>query len=332
MSLYKQIFLDAFNFTRCHKALWIFGFFAILFSGSVEADLYYNFLNSQKNNLYNLGQMASTGIFNKEVWFNLPQQIFSADSSIGFLVFTFFGLSLAALFILTLSVGSQVLIIEQSNLLLNNPKAPLAKFSDLVLANFKDMRVIIAKAAFVNVLFKFFLIISFLLIALPIFLSSGLPNIIADFSYLLLFVVLTPIIILGSLYSRYLVISLVTNKNSLKQASCDAWSLISKSWLLSIEISLALFVFNILSVFITLTIISGLALLLWFFALAAQSFSYQAYVLVIALSYFILFLVFLLCNALLSTFSISVWTNLYLKLTKSSKNKPLQGLVGNFSK
>lgn len=331
MSLYKQIFFDALSVLKRYKKLWIFGFLALLFSGSIEADIYYNLINTEKNSVYDLVNRLSLGLFNRDNLFNLPNNIVSSASSAGSLWLTALLVIISILLILVISVASHIIVINQSANLIKSPKAQGASLKDLIFNYLPQVRNLVIKLSLANIIFKTFLMLAFFLISSPLLFSSKLPPTLIDFSYMLLFVVGLPIIILSSVYLRYLMINLTLNKNNFKVACLEAWSLLNKNRLLSLEFSLSLFVFNVLAIFLTLLIINGLSIILFFFALFAQNFSYQAYVLVIALSYIFMFSLFLIGNSLVSNFMISSWTGLYLQLTKKANNNSTQGLISSIS-
>lgn len=331
MPLYKKIFLDALLVLKRYKIIGIFGFFALIFGGSVEGDIYYNFINTDKNSIYDLANRLSSGLFNKENLLNLPNNLINSASSAGSLWLTALMVIVIIVIILVLSVASHMIVIERAGTIIKSPKANLSSLKDLFFNYLSQSRAAVIKLSLANIVFKLFLILSFFIISSPLLFSSGLSNIPADFSYLILFVLFLPIIILASVYLRYLMISLTLNKNSFKIAATDAWALLNKNRLLSLEFSISVFIFSILVIFLTLLIINGLSIILFFLALAAQNFSYQAYVIVVALSYLVMFTIFLLSNALVSAFMISAWTSLYLELSKKASNNSPKGFIGSIN-
>lgn len=329
MEIYKQIFLEAFNVVKKHKNLWLLGFFAILFSGSIEGDLYYGFLNNKSNPIYDVMQISSTGIFSKDILLNLQDSVLGNISSSFVLFVVFFVLITSLVVVLLISIGSQMIVISRAGEMMKNPKTPVIKLRELIPSGLKTIKTNLFTASLVNVLFKVMVFLIFALIMLPIFLTAGTPSVIADFWYLLLFVLLMPLTIILSLFVKYIVIGLVINKLKLRLAISNAWSIITKNWLISIETSFLLFLFNIVAIFFMLILISGLAIPLYYIAvLVQQLISPQFFVITLVLTYVILFIVFLLCNAIISTFSISVWTSLYLKLTKNNLNTTIKGFIG----
>lgn len=329
MSLYKQIFLDALSVLKRYRSLWIFGLLALLFGGSIEGDIYYNFINPEKNSVYDLATRLNNGLFNKESLLNLPGNIVSSATSAGSLWLTALIVLLVIAIVLLLSVASHLIIIEQSASLFKSPRATATSLKATMVEALPRLRHTILKLSLTNIIFKLFIILAFLLVGAPLLFNSQLSQIGSDFTYLLLFIFVMPVVILASVALRYLMIGMTLNKTSFNQALRDAWSLLQANHLLSLEFSIIAFIFSVLVIFLTLLIISGLSIILFFLALAAQNFSYQAYVIVIAASYIIMFAIFLLSNALVSGFTISAWTSLYLQLTKKAANSNNQGLLGS---
>jgi|GEM_PF-6623882 hypothetical protein len=329
MSFYKQLFQESIAIVWRYKPLWLCGFFAILFSGSVEGDLYYSFLSKTNNPIANIKQLAGSEFFNWGFFNHAIELIFSNFSSSLAIFGILLGILLIMLTIITLSVASQMLIIKKTLKSLSETKTMVKySFRELFIDDFSAIKGNLLKVVTLNIVFKIFIFVIFLVVTTPILINMDQPGVIANAFYVILLIILTPIAIVGSFYIRYAVIALSAGRSTLSEALSKAWQIIKYNWLLSIETSLMVFIINIVSIFFTLLIISGLYILIGYLALfMLQAMSEKMFVFMAGFGILILAVLYLAISAIVSSFGVVVWANLYQKILKNETRSRLNGFV-----
>lgn len=327
MSTYKQLFQESLAIVWRMKTLWILGFFAILFSGSVEGDLYFNFLTNSKNPIYDLVQISSTGVFNQDFLINFQNSFLKDVNSSSVMIFVFFGIVILLLLILVLSITSQLVIMKKTGDSLKLANIKNINIADLIINGVKEVKSGIFSAALLNIAFKIIVFIVFILITLPVMMSVDKPGLIYDLWYLLSFIILLPSTIIFSFFIRYATAGIAIHGLNLKEAISNSWRILKNNWLISVEVSFMVFLINIFSVFIILLILAAVIIPLWLIAMSVfEVFGPKLYVFSIGFSYLLLFFVYLTCSAILSTFNVVVWANMYQKLNKNN----ISGKIKNF--
>ncbi|MFA7365138.1 MAG: hypothetical protein WCZ12_02140, partial [Patescibacteria group bacterium] len=166
------------------------------------------------------------------------------------------------------------------------------------------------------------LLISLLLVMALIRESSTLTLI-----YGLLFILIIPVILIASFVFKYAIAYIVVDGKKFKDSLSAAWKLFKDNWLISVEIAITLFFINIAAMFIISTItflvlilLIGVAMTSSIFIIASQAFFWSVVVLAILLAMAIM----IIGSAIINTFQISSWTNLFMKIKDKQTSSKIE--------
>lgn len=307
MFSYRSILKKALKTSWRYKYLWFFGLFATLINPGGE----YQILNKTiKDGLYGhfsdtLQMLASTGIFSLKAMSNMFGLMKANPISALMSVIAIILILCVVGFLIWLAISSQGAIV-----------AKVQKIEEGKTEEKADFRADLQKGAhsFWPILgFNVFLTIAidaaFLFVSLPVLLM--ITNTVAfSIIYVILFIIFIPISISLSLIAKYAIGFSVIKKNNFIDSIKKSWNLFVKNWIISLEMAIALFSINVLASFAVLLIILIFPMPLFFVCLALGKITI-AWIVVL---FVIIFMV--LSGSFLTTFQISAWTDLFLKLNK----------------
>ncbi|MBU1148489.1 hypothetical protein KKI23_00185 [Patescibacteria group bacterium] len=325
MTIYRSIFVKAWEITRRYKFLWFFGFFAALLGNGGELEIIYQNIvrfTQQSNNLsflsdlYNAGRLEA--VFSQvSQYFNTDTPLTIANSILLLLVFV--------LFIWLIVIAQSVII----NKVYKQEKGEVVAFDE----SFRVGRHFFKKVFLVNLAAKVLVYGLFAIICGPLLyfylrgngISWGL-----SFSYILIsFIIFIPVGFVVAFIAKYATAFVVIKGLSVSQAMKEGWKLFVNNWLISIEMSVTLFIINV---------IAGLAFLVAFvlvavpFLLLAMIFYSAASAIGLNIITIIGSVVFLaalfLLGSIFSVFQFSAWTLLFMKL---NQGKVISKIVRIFS-
>jgi hypothetical protein len=311
MFKYRNILKQAWKNTWQHKYLWFFGLFAALLGNTGELEVIWRSLsnNFDQGIFAGLQSFASTGIFSFGIIANIGRLFVTDPFSIFMVLIVLLFLLIISIFLIWLSVTSQAVLVNNTANILNDKKH---SFSDGVAAGVKKFWPVLG----LNLVLRAAIYIILVLISLPIIssLASGSLNQ-GGLLFLISFIIFIPLAIILSFIVKYSIAYVVLKGRGFTEALSAGWRLFLDNWLVSIEMALILFAINFLVGFILLWL--ALILAVPFLFIAAILSKIAIFVNFWSIFLFILvpvFILIILAGAILSTFQIVAWTNLFIEL------------------
>ena len=310
MHFYRQILQQAWDHTKTHRWLWLFGLFAALIVGNGgEIDIYFNHLGTlteSKSFLSPSFWLSGAGV----QFVNLWQVILNlAGWQLGLAIF---GISILSLVVVWFIVTAQIALIYAAN---NSSKPEVLNFKNCIKAAQKYWWSIFV----LNVIQKVFIFGLLLVLAVP-WLAAFLQFRVScyEIMYLLFsFLILVPLAMLVSFLSKYTANYIITSNQRLLPALGSAWKLFRHNWLLSLEMASLIFTLNLLVSFSLLVVYiltsSPFIILSTVTGIAANSFS--GFLSFILIAYLILVILIVLLGAIFSAFQWSAWTMLFKEIS-----------------
>jgi hypothetical protein len=324
MTSYRDIIKQSWKISWKNKYLWFFGFFASIISFGAEFKVLSKSINQEQGikMLNDTLMFFKTGIFSKTALLNMIELIKTEPmSAIAILSIMIFIIAFA-LFFLWLATVSQISIINSVKNLVKGTKDETRIKKNIKKANKKFWPVLSMNIIIGIIINGVTLLISYLLVLSLIKESSVL-----NFVYALLFVLMIPLILIASFVFKYAIAYIVVEGKKFRKSLKDAWKLFKENWMISIEMAITLFFINIIAMFvisaITLLILMlfiGLAMTSSVFVASPQVLFWTLLVLAILIS----MAVMIIGGAIINTFQISSWTNLFLKIKDKKTNSKIE--------
>jgi len=307
MFSYRSILKKALKTSWHYKYLWFFGLFATLVNPGGE----YQILNKTiKEGLYGnfsgfFQSISSTGIFSLKALSNMlglmkANPISALMSVIAvILLLCLFG------FIVWLAISSQGAIVSKIQKIEEEKGGDKPDFRADLDKGSRSFWPIIG----FNVLLKIGINFVFFLVSLPVILM--LTNSLAfSILYVILFILFIPVAISLSLIAKYAIGFSVIKKTSFLDSLKKSWELFLNNWIVSLEMAIALFSINILASFAILIVILIFPMPLFFVCLAMGKITIAWIVVLLVIIFMVI------SGSFLTTFQISAWTDLFLKINK----------------
>ncbi len=324
MTPYREILKQAWKISWKNKILWFFGFFASLISFGAELKIFSRAF-SQESGLKiinNIGLFIKTGIFSKNALYNLSYLIKTEPWS-AILLFLILIVTLAiSLFFIWLATTSQISIIDAVKKINKEDKEKINIKDQIKKSKNKFWPVLGMNVLIWLIINGVTLLISLLLVVIIIQNKSSLLAI-----YGLLFIIFIPIILFLSFMIKYAIAYIVIDGKKISDALKSGWKLFKKNWLISIEMSITLFFINILAmaiisiiVFLIFLVLAGIAMTTAIFIFSSQAFFWG----LISIAILIAVVLVSLGSAIINTFQISAWTELFIKLKEEKTSSKLE--------
>jgi len=324
MTPYREILKRAWKISWKNKILWFFGFFASLISFGAELKIFSRAF-SQESGLKiinNIGLFIKTGIFSKNALYNLSYLIKTEPWS-AILLFLILIVTLAiSLFFIWLATTSQISIIDAVKKINKENKEKINIKEQIKKSKNKFWPVLGMNVLIWLIINGVTLLISLLLVVIIIQNKSSLLAI-----YGLLFIIFIPIILFLSFMIKYAIAYIVIDGKKTSDALKSGWELFKKNWLISIEMSITLFFINILAmaiisivVFLIFLVLAGIAMTTAIFIFSSQAFFWG----LISIAILIAVVLISLGSAIINTFQISAWTELFIKLKEEKTSSKLE--------
>ncbi len=319
MFSYRSILKQAWSISWNNKYLWFFGLFASLAvaGGSLE----YQFLTQGMTqgmidgSYQNLNGLLAMRDLLHNTWLGLAdlinQNFIVIINTLTILLLT---LTLISVFI-WLAISSQAALIDSvKKIIIPKKKINLASIRDGLTTGSQHFWSVLS----LNILIKILISFSFFIISLPLLFMVLSDNYSFVVAYIILFVILVPVAVSLSLIVKYAISCRVLENKSITKSLDAAWNLFKNNWLISLEIAIVLFVISFFSSLIIIISISILFLpLLWFGIVFSITW-------LIFLMIFLAIVVAALFGSLFTTFQITTWTSLYLKLKENKVRAKLE--------
>lgn len=310
MSLYRTILKRAWDNAWKHKYLWFFGLFAALLGNGGELELIFRNFNEQgQDSFFPAWQkFVATGIFSKNSLINISNLAHTEPFSLFIALSTLLVIVLLVLFVLWLTIVSQVAIVHNTAKIKHDKEHD---FKDGIMQGVKKFWPVLG----LNIIIKIIAGTLFFLVGLPIYFGIVKSALTINLIYILMFILFIPISLVLSFVIKYAIVYNVVKDQKFLDAIKSGWNLFQKNWLISVEMAILLFFINFMTGIAILIIFLILAVPLLFIILIFSEiaaiiniwfFIFSALILLVVMVVFV--------GSLLSTFQISAWTHLFIEL------------------
>lgn len=321
---YRPILKKAWDITMKFKSLWFLGFFAALISSGGEFELLSRIIFSPTANKGFIGEAFKgfqEGIQNNlpaggNIWSNLWSVITSAPVNIISAILVLVVAIIIALFVIWLTTVSQVGLIRNTDLATKNKKSTINEGIDAGVENFWPIFT-------VNVVYKFILLIIFVLLGQEIYLLVSMGNI-GTILHIILLVIFSIITVIISFIIRYQILYIILKKEKIIPALKSAWKLFITNWLLSLEMAFILFIIYMIIIYLTTFATSVLLAVPLVFATYSTQIPVLVLMALVLTAVVSIIAITILITALLSVFQWSAWVLLFNKM---STEKTLSKIV-----
>jgi len=323
MLSYRTILKQAWKISWKNKILWFFGFFASLISFSAEFKVISRSLNQEigLQTLNNIKLFLNTGIFSRNSWTNFIDLLKNDPKSIFFLLLVFILIIGISIFFAWLSTVSQIGIINSVKNIVNEKKEKLTIKNAIKNGNKKFWPVFLMNVMISLAINIIYLIMSFLFV-LVIIKNQATATIL----YGLVFIIFIALSLFLSFIIKYGIAYIVIEKEKFFTAIKRGWKLFFNNWLISVEMAIVLFFINILAI-ILISFLSYIVFFLFFgIALSTTLIASPAIIFwtILIIGILIILSIMVLGSAILNTFQISSWTDLFIKIKDEKKEAKLE--------
>ncbi len=312
MFSHRSILKQAWNNTLKYKYLWLFGLFATLTvaGGSWE----YNLINqSFSQNIIDGSYLQLEKLISLfEVVANFGVGLLSLFKSgfwsflSGLSVLIIIGMFLAI--IIWLAISSQGALINALKKILTSKKEVKISYRENITVGHKNFWPVLG----MNILIRLFIYFCFFLISIPLLVLA-----LKDFSllaiiYIILFVLFVPISTGFTLMIKYAISYQIFESEGFVKSIEKGYKLFRKNWLISLEMAVILFIVSFLAGLIFSFVISIFIIPLFITGLAMNAVWLSLFMVYLGIALLIIF------GAILSTFQISAWTQLFYELKQDN--------------
>lgn len=314
MFLYRDIFKQSLKVSLRYKHLWFFGLFATLIGGTGKYNMPFSRMSEDWNNNFfaSFANLAKDGELLQSIFINL--KLLFAQDIVSAYIYTVFGLIFVALFFFLtwLAVVSQVGLINNASEIFDKKSKVKPTIKKGISVGVKNFWPVLGLNLFINALIVFLAA----LIGLPLIFITPESSTFVSLLYLVLFIVFIPMALIFSFLLKYAVCFIVIKGDKFVDAIVRAWKLFLKNWLISVEMALMVFLFEIVFIMVLVLLILILAIPYLFFAFGVSYLISQNIFLM--LFYFGIFLSIMLIvwvGSFITCFKFTAWTNLFVHLT-----------------
>ena len=308
MFSHRSVLKNAWKNTLKYKYLWLFGFFATLTAAGGTWE--YNLLNQGFNQNIIIGSYAQLEkmIYLYQTITNFAGGVLSLFQN-GFWNFlnglTILIISALLLAIIVwLAISSQGALINALKKILTNKKETKISYRENITVGHKNFWQILG----MNLLIVFFIYFSFFIISLPLLILVLKDIYLLGLIYIVLFVLFVPISTGFALMMKYAISYQIFEELGFKKSIQKGYELFKKNWLISLEMAVILFIISFLAGLIFSLFISIFIVPLFITSLALSATWVSLLITTIGIILVIIF------GTILSTFQISVWTQLFYEL------------------
>lgn len=239
--LYRPVLKKAYEITKKFKSLWFFGLFAVLVSAGGEYEIIYRAIyNSDDGGLINAffvafknGWQEGLQLADGNFWSNLGQLVVTNPGGVAMTLFALLFIIVLTLFTIWLAVASQIALIKGCSLAGKNKKSSIADGFDYSNKNFWPIISVVA-------LLKISLFILFGILGWEIMLLVG-TGFFGLLLYIISFIVFILAVLVVSFLLKYQTFYILLKRQKFQAALISAWELFKNNWLISLEMSLVMF-------------------------------------------------------------------------------------------
>ncbi len=311
--LYRDLIRGAWEITWHHKGLWILGFFAALLGNGGAIDIIAR--ASQ--------DLAGAGPFSNLVdTFNASLMLFRIGTTGEQAAILLTGILIAAMtaLMIVLSISSAAGIMVAAKKAVSRRTVSLREALATGAEHFWPLFLvqIVGRA----------LVVLLLVMTASASLSAARATVTGNIAYLIVFVLFAFSVLIVAFLTNMTNAGVVLQSLSVSGALANAWRLLSKHWLVSLEMILLLFLLNITAVVGIVLAILVLAIPFFLLFLSASVLgSSLGFFVVLFLALVTVFALVAVVGSMLSTFQFSAWTLLYLRLSQRGAVSKLERIV-----
>jgi len=308
MSL-KKILKQSLITSWRYKYLWFFGLFAALLGSNNEFEILSGSLTGEIKQGYFLDyQQIIEKIFSRDTISGISKIITEDPLSLILLVVIGLVILTLFLFLVWLTIVSQAALVNNSSQIIKGKDHSFQAGTTSGINNFWPVFAL-------NIISKIVIFLTFGLLGLSVIVTNK-PI------YLITFIILIPIAVIFSFIIKYAVAYVVIYGSRLLDSFKSGWRLFVSYWIISIKMALLLFIITLLVGFILVIIIANLNTIFTFLTVVfAKSLPAVGFWLFVVIRSLFAFLLIILVGTFLTTWQITAWTNLFLKLVNGIGNK-----------
>lgn len=324
MTPYREILKRSWNISWKNKSLWFFGFFASIISFGAELKIFSKAFSQESGlkTINDIGLFIKTGIFSREALQNISHLMRTETSTMLLLSLYLLVILAMTIFFVWLATSSQISIIDAVKKIKKDEQQKISIKEQIKKSKSKFWPVLGMNALIWLIINGITLLISLLLVVILIQNKTYLTLL-----YGLLFIIFIPIILFISFVIKYAIAYIVIDGKKVSSALKNGWIMFKKNWLISIEMAITLFFINILAMlvvsfasFLIFILFSGIAVTTAIFVFSSQAFFWT----LIAIAIIIALVIIALSGAIVNTFQISAWTELFIKLKENKASSKLE--------
>jgi membrane-anchored glycerophosphoryl diester phosphodiesterase (GDPDase) len=324
MTPYREILKRSWNISWKNKSLWFFGFFASIISFGAELKIFSKAFSQESGlkTINDIGLFIKTGIFSREALQNISHLMRTETSTMLLLSLYLLVILAMTIFFIWLATSSQISIIDAVKKIKKDEQQKISIKEQIKKSKSKFWPVLGMNALIWLIINGITLLISLLLVVILIQNKTYLTLL-----YGLLFIIFIPIILFISFVIKYAIAYIVIDDKKVSSALKNGWIMFKKNWLISIEMAITLFFINILAMlvvsfasFLIFILFSGIAVTTAIFVFSSQAFFWT----LIAIAIIIALVIIALSGAIVNTFQISAWTELFIKLKENKASSKLE--------
>ncbi|NIA18391.1 MAG: hypothetical protein GWO79_00750 [Actinobacteria bacterium] len=320
MYLYRTILSRAWKTTWNHKYLWFFGLFAALLGGGGEYNVLLRGLagGAEQQIFPGFSRIAETGVFSGQTLANIGQIMRDDPLSLLALLMVFLVVLALIGFLIWLSIVSQAALVNNAARYLTNKTNKNLNFRTGIAAGKEKFWPVFG----LNLVVKFLIYLIFISVGFMVVSIAAWPV------YVVVFVIFIIIALALSFVIKYAVAYAVIEGRGFVESIREGWKLFIDNWLISLEMGFILFFINLLAGLALVLIVLTLTIPLTFLAVAVFKIAAIAgFWFVAVLASILLLGIIMLGGALLSTFQISSWTGLFVRLSNKGGTSKIVRIV-----
>lgn len=326
MFSHRAILKQALKISWKNKFLWVFGIFATLAIASGAYD-YQFFINSfQQSSLdgsiFTLGSILMTleaiGLFFTGLINLFTFDIITILSTLTVIIL----IAVLGIAFIWLTTTSQISLVSLSKKIINK-RGSIKPF--FFKDEFTEAHKHFWPILWLNILFVIASGILISILSLPIISILRSDSGLLSGVYVLIFLIFVPLAVALSLIVRYAIAYKVLEKENFFNSIAKAWKLFTKNWLISLEMGILLFLVSLIAHFVFLVLLSILIYPYLLFAISKGMAVLAIFLMFVSL------ILLALCSAFVTTFQITSWTGLFLKLQKTPVSARLEKFLGGLS-
>lgn len=331
MQLYRNIILESIKLAWRNKYLWFFGLFASFLASGGGYEIAVRTLNAQGGiSILDLQGFIDTRVFSFKGLENLI--LLAQDDFFSFLMIIIIFLVIVSLFIylVWMAIVCQAAIIDQAGEILKN------KARRLIASRKQTIRegISLGRKSFwpvlgFNALLKFIFVAIFTILSAFLFLAAGQEiSLTVNLTFILFFFIFVVLVLSLSFITKYAIAFTVLEGETFLKSIRLGGSLFIKNIILSLELAFILFIINFLvgfALMLLILIVETPFILLAIIAYKTASFIFLWIILIIALIAGLAVLA--IVKAILTTFQIAAWTNLFQKLRSDKARSKIMRIL-----